>query len=186
MSNAYEYQLNETTRFTAQYEDTYLNPLDSVIGDDIGIFILRPEDKYTFDDVRSEHYGALDHFRLAFNHYTQSNYVELREEAISRYLGLFGLRSLFTTLRGYSQSEWADVVIYARSEDSNAYLEDSLKDIQRWFRGDMFTINHEEAKEFVAEDGERLTIWRTVDSIGGCFVDSNEDLYEMAQATFTF
>lgn len=180
----YTYQPDAETRFTARIED-YPIGYHELIGEGIEIFVLDSHrNDYNHLSAKTEHVEAMRRFQEAFNYYNHDNYRQRREEAISRYLRLNGLRGIFKTLQGYSQSQWASVVVYSTMPECNEYLEDTYKTIDAWFKGDVYEIRKEVAKVFTAEDGERLTRWDFADSVGGFLLDSEEDLIEIAKDYF--
>jgi hypothetical protein len=71
----------------------------------------------------------------------------------------------FVSLRGYSQSDWAEVVIYGDKEFfGNLTLEANVLDA--WFKGEIYNLTLESLKTYKAEDGESLGRWEIEDAIG--------------------
>lgn len=82
------------------------------------------------------------------------------EAAISTHLERAGMAVKFVSLRGYSQGEWADIVIYA-PQDYSIDLDGCADDIKAWFRGDIFTLTIDKLKTYTAQDGETVAKWIT-------------------------
>jgi hypothetical protein len=87
------------------------------------------------------------------------------ETAISKHLSRAGKTYQFVSLRGYSQGEWAEVVIYADKEVTEN-LNGAADELKSWFRGDIYNITLETLKTYKAEDGESLARWEIEDALG--------------------
>jgi hypothetical protein len=86
------------------------------------------------------------------------------ETAIAKHLTRAGLSYEFVSLRGYSQSDWAEVVIYADKEFfGNLTAEKNVLDA--WFKGEIYNLTLENLKTYKAEDGESLGRWRIEDTL---------------------
>jgi hypothetical protein len=88
-----------------------------------------------------------------------------RDKAISKHLSRAGMTYQFVSLRGYSQGEWAEVVIYADKEVTEN-LNGAADELKSWFRGDIYNITLETLKTYKAEDGESLARWEIEDALG--------------------
>jgi hypothetical protein len=87
------------------------------------------------------------------------------ETAISKHLNRAGMNYQFVSLRGYSQGDWAEVVIYADG-DTIGNLNGAADELRAWFRGDIFNITLETLKTYTAPDGESLARWEIEDAVG--------------------
>jgi len=87
------------------------------------------------------------------------------ETAISKHLSRAGMNYQFLSLRGYSQGDWANVVIYAEA-DTIGNLNGAADELKAWFRGDIFNLSLETLKTYKAEDGKSLARWEIEDYIG--------------------
>ena len=87
------------------------------------------------------------------------------ETAISKHLSRAGMNCQFVSLRGYSQGDWAEVVIYAEAE-TIGNLNGAADTLRAWFRGDIFNITLETLKTYTARDGESLARWEIEDALG--------------------
>jgi hypothetical protein len=87
------------------------------------------------------------------------------ETAIAKHLTRASLSYEFVSLRGYSQSDWAEVVIYADKEFfGNLTAEKNVLDA--WFKGEIYNLTLENLKTYKAEDGESLGRWEIEDALG--------------------
>ena len=91
-------------------------------------------------------------------------YEEETKTAIAKHLTRAGLVYEFVSLRGYSQGDWAEVVIYGEKEFfGNLRLEAITLDA--WFKGEIYTMTLENLKTYKAEDGESLGRWQIEDTL---------------------
>ena len=97
------------------------------------------------------------------------------ETAISKHLNRAGMNYQFVSLRGYSQGDWAEVVIYADS-DTIGNLNGAADELRAWFRGDIFNITLETLKTYTAPDGETLARWEIEDALGGMVISESYGL----------
>jgi hypothetical protein len=94
------------------------------------------------------------------------------ETAISKHLSRAGMNYQFVSLRGYSQGDWAEVVIYAEAE-TIGNLNGAADELRAWFRGDIFNITLETLKTYTAPDGESLARWEIEDALGGMVISES-------------
>lgn len=165
-------EISPTERVAVYYEEDY-QPLEDFVGDELGIFTIH-KDRHLSNIEQGEHSAALHELMDRVNR-------DQEESAIGKYLSLHNLHYKFVSLRGYSQSDWADVVIY--SEHEYALLnEDTLKS---WFSGDVFYLSHEKLITFTSPFSDRvIESWETLDSIGGVILDTPEDTIGFAKSDF--
>ncbi len=173
------------------YYDEYSHSLEDMIGDYFGVSTLRIDrghraiELHTLDN-RIE--GAIARFKDAFNPYSHANYLELRQHAISRYLHSLGYSCKFVDLRGYSQGDWAELVIYLENSmfethlDPAIALESTANAIKAWFRGDIYVVQHERKKIWTSGE-DTMETWETVDSIGGIMF---EDTWEFMSVAYDY
>jgi hypothetical protein len=91
---------------------------------------------------------------------------EWERAAITRHLTRAGYDCTFAELRGYSQGEWLDAVIYAKAGEITD-LAETVEEINAWFRGDVYTLALEELVTYTAPNGSTIERWEAEDSIGG-------------------
>lgn len=166
------YNISPTERI-AVYQDEYCHDLADFVGDDLGVFTIAKH-SHLRDIEQGDLTAALHDLtdRIARNQY---------ESAIGKYLTLNNCHYKFLDLQGYSQSEWATVVIY--STDPNDLLSDVT--VKVWFRGDIYTLAHERLCSFTSTETDRIIeSWETIDAIGGVMLDTPEDTISFAKHDF--
>lgn len=100
-------------------------------------------------------------------------------EAALRRLRRLGFSADYYSLRGHSQGEWMDVLMWVRKPtepDEIDYLESTADAVQSWFAGDIYQLIHEERVEYVRADNRDaeepdLVEWEEVDRCGGFYID---------------
>lgn len=89
-------------------------------------------------------------------------------EAITKHFRRQNYLSRIITLRGYSQGEWADVVIWTTLEqDQQAALDSFYDELTAWFRDGFYNVALEKRVVYTAPDGRTLEQWEVEDAIGG-------------------
>jgi hypothetical protein len=158
------HQLTESTRITARY-DTMTYAIEDIIGDECGVVSL--EIARNLMPIKQDLWAtglADDILRLTDNFIYKDS--ELRERAITRYLNLKDCDSLIVNLQGYSQSEWARVVIF-NTRGSDQKLTDIKNALDEWFKGDIYSI-HSQVLETYTNDtdpSDKIYDWQTRDSL---------------------
>jgi hypothetical protein len=120
--------------------------------------------------------------------YKNSNWVEPTwwpeiENALIKHMKRNNAAAEIVELRGYSQGEYASALIYSENWAGTS-LEVIEQDLKSWFRGDVYTLTLEKAKVFTASDGETITNWDHVESVGGMVFSGDEtdgEIVEMAE-----
>jgi hypothetical protein len=171
------YQFSENERFTYEYDtDT---PLDFFTG---GLYfvqiLLGPRGRYGYN---SETLPEIENAVKRFEESYLTDDSKLR--AVRRYAMLSGYAGIAETVRGYSQGEWLDVFVYCPSADAEN-LPAYLAEFENYFRGDVYNVTFQRSKVFTAADGETVTIWQDVDTIGGFITDDQNKLNEYAFEAF--
>jgi hypothetical protein len=90
---------------------------------------------------------------------------DAQKTAISKHLDRAGLSHAFVSLRGYSQGDWAEIVVYSDS-DLITNWRGVKDDLNAWFRGDVFFFELQTLKTYTAEDGTTLARWDTEQHTG--------------------
>lgn len=106
---------------------------------------------------------------------------EAKERAIVRYAKLLGFSVEVKTFRGYTQSDWMTAMVFTHDVEN---LPRYVQEVDLLFKGDVWNVSLEEAKVFTADDGEQVTLWRSVDCIGGFVTDDQETLNQQALEAF--
>jgi hypothetical protein len=167
-------QIDENTRLTSDY-DFHSYSLADILSDFTGVQTINIASGYhnisTGDDDIST---GVNRIVEAFP-YWNKDYEAKRERAIGAWLTAKGYVFEFVSLRGYSQGEWADILVYT-TLDNSEYLYGEIDTLNSWFRGDIYNIAKEQRKIYRADDGDTLEVWETVDSVGGFIGVSVEDM----------
>ena len=145
----YEKTLNSEQRLTLRPD--YWHPAyEEILGDLIGVQTLSIarglEDIQANDKHREPIAAIID--RLG-------RYEEETKTAIGKHLTRAGLVYEFVSLRGYSQGDWAEVVMYGEKEFFGN-LRTEANTLDAWFKGEIYHFTLENLKVYKAEDGESL------------------------------
>jgi hypothetical protein len=168
-------QIDENTRLTSDY-DFHTYSLGDILWHDTGVQTLGIARGYNLISTNDELKDGIERIVSSLNYHTHRNYQDARQRVIGAWLSAKGYVYKFVSLRGYSQGEWADVVVYMPMENSMEYLEGGeIETLEAWFRGDIYNVAKEQRKIYRAEDGDTIERWETIESVGGVF-GSVEDL----------
>ena len=66
-----------------------------------------------------------------------------------------------------------------------SHMTESDETYGRWASGEVFTVTLERSKVYTADDGDTVTIWSYVESLGGCYLDDNYTAQVVAREHFT-
>lgn len=166
--------INDTTRVRAYYdEDSY--SLDYVVGDDLGVYTLDISRGYK-DIAQGEYTKELGYLQ---DKLTRDQW----ESGVGKYLALAGMTYKFVSLRGYSQGDWADVVIYTNDTYD---LTASAEALDTWFKGDVYTVCLEKLHTYTeSSTGQTIERWEIEDSIGCITFSDDYTLETVANDYFT-
>lgn len=101
-----------------------------------------------------------------------NNYADLQNEIVHALEREFDFLVMPVSLRGYSQGEWMDVILFeerdgGRPEDVQRAAIDRVRhDLECWFRGDVYIIALEELITYTAPNGKTILRWEIVDGVG--------------------
>ena len=176
------YEFTPTDRITLYYDDDQYD-LEWILGEEVGV--------YTIDIERNFHAMEsgprtkdLDGLIRNLNNDYRTDWRERKLRAIELYMNLSGLEYRQVSLRGPSQSDWADVVIYADPTD-RVDLEACEEGLRDWFRGDVFTIAHESLEVYTnPANGRTIERWELQDSIGSILPVKGQTFEDMAKTYF--
>jgi len=154
----YEKTLNSEQRLVLRPD--YWHPAyEEILGDFIGVQTLsvaRGLNDIQANDKHREPIAAIID-RLG-------RYEEETKTAIGKHLTRAGLVYEFVSLRGYSQGDWAEVVIYGDKEFFGN-LRTEANTLDAWFKGEIYHFTLENLKTYTAEDGESLGRWEIEDTL---------------------
>jgi hypothetical protein len=162
----YEKTLNNNQRLALWPEYGPIS-FDEILGDFIGVQTLDIDRGLAPIETKDEHSDQIA--QIVERHGRRG---EETETAISKHLTRAGLSYEFVSLRGYSQSDWAEVVIYGDKEFFGRLTTEATV-LDAWFKGEVYNLTLETLKTYKAEDGESLGRWEIEDAIGQICISEN-------------
>lgn len=155
------YQIDDTHRLIAEVDETLYSVFD-ILGDGWNICTTNCADR-----LAPINYGSLFHelqeIKMNFDYYDKQHLAHL----IKLYLSIKGIAYKEVSLRGYSQGEWHDVIVYNTSAaDDASWLNDasSFESLRAWYRGDVYAVK-----------SQKLTKLVDVDEVRENFINGNLD-----------
>ena len=115
----------------------------------------------------------------------RTDWRERKARAIELYMNLAGLNYHYATLRGNSQGDWAEVIIYSDPDD-RVDLKSCAEAMNDWFAGEVFTIVHEKLHTYTDNLNpiSKIERWEIEDSIGSILPVKGQDFENMAEVYF--
>ena len=175
------YEFTPTDRINLYY-DTDQYDLEWIIGEEVGV--------YTIDIERNFHAiengprtKDLDRLLRNLKSGFRTDWRERKARAIELYMNLAGLEYKLVSLRGSSQSDWANVIIYANPDD-RVDLESCAEAMNDWFSGEVYTIVHEKLEVYTSPNGNTIERRELQDSIGSILPVKGQDFENMAEVYF--
>ena len=177
------YEFTPTDRITLYYDDDQYD-LDWILGEEVGV--------YTIDVPRNwnpieqgERTKDLDRLIRNLNCDYRTDWRERKTRAIELYMNLAGLEYRKVSLRGPSQGDWADLIIYAHPTD-RVDLESCEEALGDWFTGEIYTIAHERLHTYTDTYNADRAIerWEIEDSIGSILPIKGQTFEDMAKTYF--
>lgn len=165
-------QLDATNRIAVYYDEAVYS-YEDVIGDGLGVFTIRKA--WNQSDINEGEFK--DELERLSNRLDYMN-AEQRESAVRKYLTITGQDFKIVELQGYSQSEWQTVIVYAK--DTSEWLDGAIDGLKTWYRGDVYTLVHEQLITYTAPNGNMLERWESVDSIGSVLAETVDDVMAVA------
>jgi hypothetical protein len=164
--------VNEEYRYAAYGENEHYDYLNDQDWDNWGLYTVAIDRNYsplTLDTFDLNAQLA----RIQEWHQHDWNNGEL-EKALDKAISRNGYSRIYLNLRGYSQSDWAYVVLYWREE----WLSDVsglINELEAWFRGDVYTIALERLETYTAASGSQIKRWEIVDAIGRVILTDDKE-----------
>jgi len=177
-------EIDSTTRITA-YHDFEAYAFEDLCGDEFGVQTLNIARGYNDISTKDEVEEAVRRVKDSIHYHSHNDYEAKRERVLGAWFEAKGYAFEFITLRGYSQGEWADVVIYTPIDNAE-YLKYRKEDLRAWFRGDVFVVARENLETYVntIDSDNSIERWEIADSIGGVMLDLPKDLESYAKDTW--
>jgi hypothetical protein len=150
------FQLSPTLRVVADYDSDYEGIQEIINNLELGIQTIRVDrglrQYNTDDDYR-------DGIQTIIGDALYSKFIDRAEVSIGNYLR-HDIPFIIKTLRGYSQGEWHEVVIYdPKNVWTEAGLEGVYKHLNAVFAGEVHKVWVQSAKVYTANDGDTITEW---------------------------
>jgi len=162
-------QLNNFFRIAMRREDGQdLNPVQEQQGD-VGAWTIRSARGYNgiFAVDGDIEEGIRDVVEIT----ESSTYADLQNEIVHYLERKHGLTVMSARLRGHSQSEWMDTLLWMKPRPELGgqpaaleMLDNTRRDLQCWFAGDVYTLTVEELVEYHGPNGKTIERWETVDT----------------------
>lgn len=162
----YEKTLDNNQRLALWPEYGQYN-FDDILGDLIGVQTLDIDRGLAEIQTKDEHRDQIA--QIIERHGRRG---EETETAISKHLTRAGLSYEFVSLSGYSQSDWAEVVIYGE-QDFFDNLKTEATILDAWFKGEIYTLSVENLTIYSATNGESLGRWEIEDALGGICISES-------------
>lgn len=86
---------------------------------------------------------------------------EDNETATAKHLARKGFDCEFIALRGSSQGEWHDVVVYWSKEKN---YRDNWDELREWYSGQVFHVALEELVSYYGSNGRHMEVWEQVET----------------------
>lgn len=168
--------LDDKTRAVA-YIDTSAISLDEIVGDEFGVYTISTARGYN-QVTQGPLTDQLKRLEQAGYNYDWDD--EQLQTAIERYLAMSGMQHKAITLQGYSQGEWAEVIVYGDFD-----LTGSIKAMRDWWRGDVYLIALERLHVYIeAETGQTIERWEIEDCMGGVILDDEYTIERCVKDNF--
>jgi len=181
MDNAIE--IDETTRVVVTPDESGYS-IEEYLGDGVGIQTLSVS-RYLYEVSTSDEVTkVVSRVKDSIHYHSHDDYTEKRERVIGAWLTAKGYSYEFVGLQGYTQGDWAEVVVYAKADEIES-LKPIVKDVRALWRGDVYTLTLQKSKVYTAEDGDILTDWEWIDAIGGVILHNEEDAEKYAREIFS-
>jgi hypothetical protein len=154
-----QHQVDPNTRIAVYVEEDYEGIVDVLHNTEYaGIQTIRNHQWLSAIETNDDLADVVKRIRYSY----QWRYDEdAKTEAVfTRYLSMRGIPFIQKTLRGYSPSEWHDVVIYAiQPHVTLEHLEALVEDVEALYRGDVYRLVVEKRVVYTADNGNTIERW---------------------------
>jgi hypothetical protein len=156
--NEQEFAISSTVRVVANYSQDQTEMADDLAkGYGLGIETIRVSRGYREYSTNDEHTTPIQ------------NMVEIATpdyigEHLASYFKAHNLNYVHTTLKGFGQGEWHEVVIYDNSPNApwtQEQIEKFAEFVDALFSGEVYDVYVQNAKTYTADDGSTITQWET-------------------------
>jgi hypothetical protein len=171
-------QLTETTRLAA-YHDYGSYDWSELTGEGLGLYTLEIS-----RDLGITNSGpCTDELERLTRELDRDRW----ERAIGLYMHLNNRTYKTLSLRGYSQGEWAEVIVYSDAGPDGEWLKgkDATHDLEAWFRGDIYTVALESLEIYTnLKNGDLIERWEISDSCGMVTMSNDYTLLDAGRDIF--
>lgn len=156
------------------YPDVVNKDLDDYLYENIGVLAYRwPKLDYQIDEPIKNQFDISESLNRLIQRFSQHPQIVL-ESALSKALYLGNYDYQFATMRGYSQSEWSDVVLFMeKSGDSKEQLDAAKKIVDAWFKGDVYCVARQFYTTWRNDRGDEKMSWEYDDVVAGYLITSD-------------
>lgn len=156
------FPLDQDTRIAVWQDDYFIDYLKKWDHEYFGLWTLDAA-----RDLRSLELNASNHAR-ALETIKEWQPRDNRADEMLKHLRRAGYLSKEIALRGYSQGEWLDALIWTTlKENAQEALEAFEDELTSWFRDSFYNVALEKRVVYTAPDGRTLEQWEVEDAIGG-------------------
>ena len=113
---------------------------------------------------------------------------DLEQELTDYLVNEHGMRVMPFSLRGYSQSEWMDVILWMSPENGTDIADEILKEfgmeLDAYFKGDVFYVQLEQLVTYYGPNGKTISRWEAldgVDTMGECYFHERPTAEELCR-----
>lgn len=167
-------KISDTLRVAAYWDYDASGPFD---WDSAFVQTLRTAERLmplSSDDGHAEPIAEILHNNpyISFDGYSRAGLDKRNEwerDAITKHLERAGFECRFWNLQGNTQGEWADIVTYAETGQITEW-EAFKREVEAWYRGEVYWLALERLETYTATNGNTLTQWEAVDTIGGIYL----------------
>lgn len=158
--------LDSGVKVYVEQDDHTDNPIEGFKNEEHFVFAYRkgPWGRH-HDEIK---YPLQDAWMRLYETFGGQNYKDtLAREVFRRYLNVFypHLEVDFQIVRGYSQSEWQDVVAVVNKDHGYGSAQSNIDLYQQWFRGDVYYVHtsDDQAVSGIYADDEKAAIVEFLD-----------------------
>lgn len=156
-------EIDANYRYAAYYDTDAFDYLHEWDNDAWGVFTLAIDRQYR--PLMLDTFGINDRLQTIVDWYSFSWNDNTLDKQLEKAITRAGYRSMTFSLKGYSQGDWAYVVLYWNDE-AISDISGVAEELEAWFRGDVYTIALEKLETYKNESGAEKHYWECVESIG--------------------
>lgn len=171
--------VNEEYRYAAYGENEHYDYLHDQDRDNWGLYTIAINKQY--NPLALDTFGINDKLNRIIDWHQHTWNDNRLETALSKSIERAGYKHIYLQLNGYSQGDWAYVVLYYKEE----WLVNPtglIGELEAWFRGDVYTIALERRETYVSQHGNTKEDWDVIESVGRVLIhDYNEFTLETCE-----